>query len=261
ELDRRRMSVPGDGPIDALATGLGWALGDPVTEARVAAYAAGGWDPDLCRFELRPEPPTDTSVTGRTECGRRARHLLGPRLALLEALDDRRWKTYTTKLSSELGLVERLNDDLDSLVEDVRRASGQLRDLADAHGNGDGLLTARQVLASSVEALAGTVDDLDAVSRRHQHPSPDPVEPGQRHRQAAALVGAVYACPGSGPPHRALRERVEAWRACGVRTAAQARRSIGDTLRSPSNPPAALRMSVDPRHLLGDVGSITAFPD
>ncbi|MGI8752230.1 MAG: hypothetical protein ACR2MN_07955 [Acidimicrobiales bacterium] len=266
ELEGRGVSVPGDGPIDALASGLGWTLGDPVTDARVAAYAAGAWDPDLCRFELRPDPGRDRLTAARAHLQGQARQLLGPRLALLEILRARRSAGRQAELDAELALVERLEGDLDGLMDDVRRRGGQLDRQARCGAERSRLLTARQGLASSMESLLAALEELDDLSRRHRaHPAAGMVEPGVGRRHAAALIGAVYAAPGADPPYQALHLGLDRWRLAATRTADTARRAIDDLLRSSPgpdpDPEATAAGSADRRSLLGDVGSVSPFPD
>ncbi|MDQ2727825.1 MAG: hypothetical protein M3Y91_08190, partial [Actinomycetota bacterium] len=228
ELEHRGVSIPGDGPIDALASGLGWAAADPVTDARLAAYAAGAWDADLCRFELGPGPDGDRRPGGRAELQRQARQLLAPRLELLETLRARRSALHHATLSAERTLVERLEADLDGLVDGVRVHGEKLAWQA-RHGDDRGrLLTARQSLASSMEALLAALEDLDDARWRHGAPH-DPTargavgreagRPGKRHREAAALIGAVYATPAEEAPYLALHRGLEAWRPAATRTA------------------------------------------
>lgn len=262
ELEHRGASLPGDGPIDALASGLGWPLGDPVTDARVAAYAAGAWDPELCRFELHPHPATNGLTALRADFRRQARELLAPRLALLEVIRARRWTGDRAALSDELALVHRLEGDLDGLVEEVRRCGEQLRQRAGQSDDRRPLLACRQALASSVESLIGALSDLDDASRRHRARPDDTGHPGSRHRDAAALVGAVYATPGDDQPYQALDGRLEAWRHAGTRAAETTRRAITDLLRSPAgdDPGGEVTRPVDPQSLLGAIGSVSPFP-
>ena len=231
ELERRGVSVPGDGPIDALASGLGWPLGDPATDARVAAYAAGGWNPELCRFELHRA--TNSGAAPRADVQRRARQLLAPRLALIEVLRARRSACDRAALNAELGLVDRLEEALDRLIEQIRRDGDQLCRRARHHDDRNRLLPARQALASSVESLTAALNDLDDASRRHQAHRDSPVDPERRRREAAVLIGAVYADPEDDAPYRALHGQLEAWRVAGTQTADASREAIDNLLRSP----------------------------
>ncbi len=262
EVEHRGVSVAGDGPVDVLAAGLGWILGDTVTDARVAAYANGGWDPDLCRFELRPHPAGDGVPAGRAELQRQARQFLGPRLALLEVLDARRKEGYMAALNAELDLLDRLEGALDGLIEHVR---GCGEDLRRRSGNGDDrghVLAARHGLAASVESLTAALEDLDDASRRHRAHGDRPVDAGMRQGEAAALIGAIYAAPGAEPRYRALHARLEGWRIVAAETAEATRGALHHLLRSSSVPDPAMAAtgSTDPRHPLGDIGSVSPFP-
>lgn len=263
ELERRGVSVPGDGPVDALAAGLGWALGDPVTDRRVAAYAAGGWDPDLCRFELRPHPCGNELPVSRAERQRQARELLGPRLMLLDILRARGAAHDRATLNAEVAGIDRLEGDLDGLVDDAHRRGEQLHRLAQ-HGDDRGrLLRARQRLASSVDSLTAALEALDDACRRHQADPTKAVEPGKRRHEAAALIGAVYAAPRTDAPYEALGLRLHSWRRAAAQSAEATRRTLGDLLRSsPDHNPAAGTGTAlaDARDLLGDVGSVSPFP-
>lgn len=271
-LERCGASVPGDGPIDALASGLGWPLGDPVTDARVAAYAAGTWDPDLCRFELRPEHPGDAPPAARAELRRQARALLDPRLALLDIVNARRSASYRAALDAERNRIDHLEGDLDGLIDDVRRGGDELRRRAGRGDERGRLLPARQALATSVESLVEALDDLDDASlrmRAHHASGADTgtVDAGTRRRQGAALLGAVYAAPGAEPPYWTMHLHLEGWRLAATRTAEGARRAVEDVLRSSRDDgagtaqPAMASRSVPTRLLLGDIGSVSSFPD
>lgn len=262
ELEHRGVCVPGDGPIDALAAGLGWVIGDPVTDARVATYATGAWDPDLCRFELRPRPTTD-GRPARAELQRRARQLLRPRLALLELLNARRSDGDRTGLRAELALVHRLEGDLDGLIEDVRRCGQNLCRQAGRPDDRVRLLGARQSLASAVDSLIAALEDLDDASQRCPPHRQGPIDARVRRRQATALMGAVYAAPGADASYRDLHERLDAWRLAATGTAEAARGAIDDLLRACSepDPDAGTTGEADPHHRLGDVESLSPFPD
>ena len=261
ELERRGASVPGDGPLDALASGLGWPIGDAVTDARVAAYAAGGWDPELCRFELHPA--TNSGAASRAEVQRRASQLLAPRLALLEVLRARSSAGDRDALNAELGLVDRLEEALDRLVDQVRRDGGQLCQRARQHDDRSRLLPAREALASSVESLTAALNDLDNASRRHRAHGDGAVDPGRRRREAAALVGAVYADPEDDAPYRVLHGQLEAWRVAGTQTADASRGAIDKLLRATHGDDLRSKGPgwTDPYSLLGDIGSVPTFPD
>ncbi len=290
ELERRGVSVPGDGPLDALASGLGWPIGDPVTDARVAAYARGSWDPDLCRFELRPDPAGDGPPASRGELQRQARELLGPRLALLRTVNARRAAGYRATLGTERSLVDRLEGDVGGQIEEVRRGADDLCQRAHEGEDRDRLLPSRQSLATSVESLVSVLDDLDGASRRigaRRASAVDPgtgdpgtlepgtlepgtiepgtVDAGMRRRQGAALLGAVYAAPGAEPPYRALHLHLETWRLDATRMAEATRRAVDDLLRSSTDEGAEAAAtacgSAPIRYLLGDIGSVAPFPD
>lgn len=292
ELERRGASVPGDGPIDALASGLGWPLGDPVTDARVAAYAAGTWDPDLCRFELRPAPVGSGLPAARAELQRQARALLDPRLALLELVNARRSALYRASLGIERNRIDHLDGDLDDLIEDVRHGGDELRQRARRGDDRGRLLPARQSLATSVESLIAALGDLDDASRRlrahhagtaksgavdsgaaesgaadSETADSETADAGMRRRQGAALLGAVYAAPGAEPPYRTMHLHLETWRHAATRTAEAARRAVDDLLRSSSDDgagtaaPGMVSRSAPTRHLLGEIGSVSPFPD
>jgi hypothetical protein len=262
ELERRGVAVPGDGPVDALASGLGWVLGDPVTDGRVAAYAAGGWDPALCRFELRPRPVAGLTG-GRANLRQMARQLLAPRLRLLEVMASRRCATSVRALQAERNLLDREESDLDGQLEAVRRWSTQLRQRA-CHGEERGrLLAARQGLATAVESVIAAMEDLDQVCRRHDARRENPEDRRTRYRQAAALVGAVYASPAADPPHQALHLRLDAWRQAASQSAVDARRAIDDELRSSPDDGSPAAMADSPAEagaLLEAMGAVAPFP-
>jgi hypothetical protein len=262
ELERRGVAVPGDGPLDALASGLGWVLGDPVTDARVAAYAAGGWDPALCRFELRPRPVA--GLTGsRADLQHRARQLLGPRLRLIEVLASRRAATVARTLQAERTLLDREEADLDGRVAAVRRWSAQLRHQARHGDERERLLIDRQGLATAVESVIDAMEDLHQLCWRHGGRHVDPEDRRTRHRQAAALMGAVYASPAADSPHQALHLRLDVWRQAASQSAVAARRAIDEHLRSSpddDSPAVMANRPVEARAFLGAVGSVAPFP-
>ncbi|MDQ6782790.1 MAG: hypothetical protein M3063_04980 [Actinomycetota bacterium] len=260
ELEGRGLVIPDEGPVDALATGLGWELGDSVTDARVAAYAAGGWDPDLCRFELPPGP------VARGELRRRAAAFLAPRLAMLESLEAHCATTDQAARCAESIHVDRLGATLGGLVDDVRRCGRQLHHQASEDIRGadhrSQLLAARQDLASSLESLAGALDDLDNLTWPRQAPPKHQVDSDQRRHEIAAMIGAIYATPASDPPYRALERRLEAWRVDASLTVARRRRVLDEhSGSSPDRPTRVPKPTLDARHRLGTIASVVPFPD
>jgi len=249
ELHHRGLWIPGEGPVDVLATRLAWPPDGAERRARVATCAAGGWDRELSQLELGPGGP------GRADLRRAAQEFLAPRLELGEVLEARMAGARRSALGESLRLMEQLDRARPHLALRVERAAGELRDHARRGGSRPATLELRRNLTRALDELVAGVD-------RHAHTAPGgatvakPTRSAERASRAAAILGAIDADPAAAEAFQVLDDEVAVWlRQCADRSEAT-RAGLAAAL-----PPAGRRASAPlPPHPLGDLRALSPPP-
>lgn len=220
ELADRGLHLPGHGPVDVLASRLGWPPGDPEGDRRIRAYAEGGWDPELSRLEIGPRPGAGSGgAVRRQEHKVLARTLLAPRLALLEVAQQRLEAGDRRARDAEQAVVAATDRELAELAATVIAAAAALA--RGARADRRTVLARRATLASAVEAMTGRLERHErAAAACCGRPAADA---GELYREAARVVGLVQAGPADDERLAALVAQLERWRLQAAGTAHAAR--------------------------------------
>jgi len=260
ELHHRGLWIPGEGPVDVLATRLAWPPDGAERRARVASCAAGGWDRELSQLELEPGGP------GRADLRRAAQEFLAPRLDLGEVLGARMAGARRSALVESLRLMEQLDRARPHLALRVERAAGEFRDQARKGGAQPATVELRRNLTRALEALVANVD-------RHAHTAPggggvaipplsgdptgaEPTGSAARASRAAAILGAIDADPAAAEPFRVLNDEVTVWlRQCADRS--EATRAGASAALAPRRRRASASL---PPHPFGDLRALSPPP-